>query len=368
MQMNFLKNINYLKKRFKDPSKIKVAVALSGGIDSSVCAFLLKKAGFKVRGFFLNLYDSDFFEDSLSGAKKMSEILEIPFVEVDARKEFKRDVIKYFLFELKNGRTPNPCVVCNEKIKMGILLKKAVSSGMDFLATGHYVKKEEGKIFKILMAKDKSRDQSYFLWKLSQDKLSKLLFPLGDITKKDILKEAEKIGILDKERKESREICFVEKNIEGFVSKFFKEEKGLIIDQDEKIIGKHKGLFLYTIGQRKGIKLSGGPYYVLNKDLKRNVLIVTKNEKDLFRKKLICSEVNWISGLKPSFPLKVEVKTRYAQRLSSAILKNGNGKDRLEIEFKRKQRAITPGQSVVFYISSKGEWEMIGGGVIENFV
>jgi tRNA-uridine 2-sulfurtransferase len=359
--MNFSETVNLFKEKVKDPSEVKIGIALSGGVDSSVCAALLKRAGFKVKAFFLDLYDSDFFNDSFSGAKEISKKLEIPFFRIDARKEFKKEVINYFLSELKKGRTPNPCVVCNEKIKARLLIKEILNQGMDFLATGHYVKKEKEDLFKILRGEDKTRDQSYFLWKLSQRMLSKLLFPLGHLKKEDVLKEAKKEGLLNR-RKESREICFIEDNFESFTSQFLEIRKGPIVNKKGKYLGEHKGLPFYTIGQRKRIGLSGGPYYVLEKNLEDNSLIITKNKKDLLRKKIFCSQLNWISGKKPSFPLKVKIKTRYTQDLFPATLKG------TEVVFGKKQKVIAPGQSAVFYTPFKKDWEMIGGGVIEGSV
>jgi tRNA-specific 2-thiouridylase len=329
----------------------KVAVALSGGVDSSQCAALLKRAGFKIGGFFLNLYSSDFFRESLLNAKRTAEKLEIPFFEIDARKEFKKEVIDYFLSELKKGRTPNPCVVCNEKIKADFLIKKI--KDFDFLATGHYVKKEGKKLF---IAEDKSRDQSYFLWKISPKNLSKIIFPLGELKKKNISKE----DFL--ERRESREICFIKDNLENFAPELLR--KGVIKNKEGKVLGYHKGLPFYTIGQRKGLDLPDGPYYVLEKELKENCLIVSKDKKDLLKEGLTCSSLNWISGKEPSFPLKVMMKTRYNQNLFSVVLKKE--KNEVRAVFNKKQEVSAPGQSAVFYSLFRKDLEMIGGGIIEN--
>jgi len=344
-------------------SKKKVIFAMSGGVDSSVAAWLLQSRGFEVKGIFLKLSNSDFSKESFEKAKKISKILKIPISAVDARKEFKKKVIGYFLKESKRGITPNPCVVCNEEIKFGILLKKALEMGADFLATGHYVKKTESvvglkTVYKLSIAKDKKKDQSYFLWRLNQRKLKHVLFPLGEYMKKEVTEMAKTLGIMKLIRGESRDICFIKNTTGEFLTSHLSEKLGKIVNTKRKIIGEHRGLWLYTIGQRKGIKLSGGPYYVLNKDFKSNTLTVTKNGKNLFGKELLCSDLNWISGKEPKFPLKAEAKIRYRHRLSPAV--SSFSKEGLKIIFEKSQRAITAGQSIVFY---KNE-ELLGGGVI----
>ena len=343
--------------------KKKVIIAMSGGVDSSVAAWLLQNKGFEVKGIFLKLSNSDFSKESFKKAKKISKILKIPISAVDARKEFEKKVIDYFLKESKRGRTPNPCVVCNEEIKFGVLLKKALETGADFLATGHYVKKTESgiglkTIYKLSRAKDKKRDQSYFLWRLNQRKLKRILFPLGEYMKKEVTETAKTLGIMKLIKGESRDICFIENTTGEFLASHLSEKPGKIVNAEGKTMGKHRGLWFYTIGQRKGIKLSGGPYYVLNKDFKNNTLIVTKNGKNLSGKELFCSNLNWISGREPKFPLKAKAKIRYRHRLSPAT--SSFSKKGLRVMFEKPQRAITAGQSIAFY---KNE-ELLGGGVI----
>ena len=308
---------------------------MSGGVDSSVAAALLKRAGFNVEGIFLKLYDSPRFKDGEKRAKKIAKILGIPLRILDSRKEFKKTVIGYFLREYKRGRTPNPCVICNKKIKFNF---------RGWLATGHYVRKVDSKL---LRAKDKEKDQSYFLWMLNQKQLKRILFPVGNYTKAEVKKLARKFRLPVFAAPESQEICFTPPRI--------KQKRGRIVDTGGKILGQHQGLAFYTIGQRKGIGLSGGPYWVLDKDFKRDFLIVTKNEKDLYKKELICENVNWLSGKEPKLPLKVKAKIRYRHKPASAkIYKNH------KVIFNQPQRAITPGQSVVFY---RGQ-ELLGGGII----
>jgi len=352
-------------KTNKEKERFKVVVAMSGGIDSSVAAALLKRKNFEVMGVFMKLVDLPSFRNNEKIAKKVAEILKIKFLVLDLRKEFKKRVIDYFLREYKKGRTPNPCIVCNKEIKFGLLLEKALSLGFDFVATGHYVLKREIEnknskiIYKLFRAKDKEKDQSYFLWQLNQKQLKHILFPIGDYTRKEVENLARKFKLPVLKAKKSVEICFIQTIIDDFLKKYLKEALGKIIDKNGKVIGKHQGLWFYTIGQRKGIGLPGGPYYVLEKDLKRNFLVVTKEEKDLYKKALICENVNWISGKKPKLPLKIKAKIRYRQNSTSAIIKKLKVK-KYKLIFKRPQRAITAGQSVVFY---KGQ-NLLGGGII----
>jgi len=284
------------------------------------------------------------------------------------KKEFKKIVVDYFLKEYKAGKTPNPCIVCNKEIKFGVLLEKALSLGVDFIATGHYARKKEiGENSRsnscklaIFKAKDKEKDQSYFLWQLNQKQLKHILFPIGDYTRKEVEDLARKFKLPVLKAKKSVEICFVQKTISDFLKKYLKESPGKIVDKSGRVMGEHQGLWFYTIGQRKSIGLPGGPYYVLEKDLKRNFLIVTKNEKDLLKKELICKNVNWISGKAPKLPLKIKAKIRY--RINSAraeiIRRFKNGF--YFLKFEKPQKSITAGQSVVFY---KGK-EVLGGGII----
>jgi tRNA-specific 2-thiouridylase len=401
------------KKAGRVQEKNKILVAMSGGIDSSVAAALLKKAGFNVIGVFMKFW-ADSQKNSLevsnrccsseaeNRARKVAKILKIPFYIFDFSQEFKKRIVDYFLKEHKIGNTPNPCVVCNNEIKFGLLLEKALNLGADFVATGHYARLRQSdsnlpmtselseysehsnvnldhsdRI--LLRAKDKNKDQSYFLWMLKQGQLKKILFPIGDYTREEVERLARKFKLPVLEAKKSVEICFIEKTVNEFLRKYLKEKPGLIVEKISKkgqkkhsnilqsvraldgyrILGKHKGLWFYTIGQRKGIGLSGGPFWVLEKDLKKNLLIVTRNEKDLLKKELFCKDVNWISGKEPKLPLKVKAKIRYRTDFTRATIYHLKNKI-YRVIFEKPQRAITPGQSVVFY---KGE-ELLGGGII----
>ena len=339
---------------------------MSGGVDSSVAAAILKRENFDVKGIFMKLADLPKFKEGEKRAKKIAKVLRIPFLTLDLRKEFKKRVIDYFLKEYKKDFTPNPCVVCNKEIKFGLLLEKTLALGADYIATGHYTRKQgvknwEQEIeYKLLKGKDKSKDQSYFLWKLNQSQLKHILFPVGDLTKKEVRKLAKKFKLPVFKASESMEVCFIPKTINGFLEKHLQKKPGNIIDAEGRIIGRHRGLFFYTIGQRKGIGLPGGPYYVLDKDLKRNILIVTKNGKDLYKKELTAKNVNWISGKEPKLPLKVKAKIRYRHQSAQAVITENPKSKACHLKFSKPQRAITPGQSVVFYQGQK----LLGGGII----
>ncbi len=335
--------------------KSRTAVALSGGIDSGIAASTLKEQGFEVMGFFMRLNPD--FKEAEEKARGIASVLNIPFFVFDLRKEFKERIIKQFLEELKKGITPNPCVFCNEQIKFGLFSEKVKRFKPDFIATGHYARiKKEGKKIKLLQAKDKTRDQTYFLWRLNQKKLNKVLFPLGNLLKENIKREAQKKNFPVFPYSESQEICFIPEKLEQFLKKNLRTKKGKIVNEKGKVLGEHQGLWFYTIGQRKGIGLAGGPYYVVRKNYKSNVLIVSKDENLLFQKRIELKKVNWLR--KVNLPLKVKAKIRYGQKEAPARVYSKSKK--LILEFEKDQRAITPGQSAVFY--QKGE--LLGGGII----
>lgn len=361
----------------------KVVIAMSGGVDSSVAAALLKRAGFNLVGVFMKFWsplggatrinaDLHRYEnrccssEAEARARKVAKILDIPFYVFNFKKEFKKRVVDYFLEGYKKSITPNPCVVCNKEIKFGLLLEKALKLDADFIATGHYARKVQDsktKILEILKAKDKNKDQSYFLWQLSQKQLKHILFPIGNYTKTQVRGLAKKFNLPVSDIPESMEICFIQDTINDFLKRYLKLRPGKIVDIKGKVLGIHHGLPFYTIGQRKGIELSGGPYYVLEKDIKKNVLIVTKREKDLYAKELIAEKVNWVFGKEPTLPLKIEARIRYRHEPAQATITSISNPKNLKtykLTFNKFQRAITPGQSAVFY---KGE-KLLGGGII----
>jgi tRNA-specific 2-thiouridylase len=306
---------------------------------------------------------------------------------IDARERFKKEVVEYFLDEYRSGRTPNPCVFCNEKLKFKILFEEARRIRADWVATGHYARlrreisndkyqitnplsgradkfqasnsKPKTKLFK---AADETKDQSYFLYRLKQEQLRKLIFPLGEYKKSEVKKMARELGFASAERRETQNVCFL---LDEDVSSFLKEnlalEKGDIVDQNGLILGTHEGLPLYTIGQRKGVRIGGtGPYYVSGKDFSRNVLFVTNSPGDikLERKEIILREVSFLSR-KTKLSFRALVATRYQQKeIYATIFKRGV---EYSIRFEKSQRFVAPGQSAVFY-SKKGE--VLGGGII----
>ena len=342
----------------------KVIVAMSGGVDSSVAAVLLKKQDYQVEGVFMRLGIAE-DNESERNARAVAKKLKIKFRVVDLSMEFKRKIINYFISEYEKGRTPNPCVECNKEIKFGILIDKVLDDRNSFIATGHYVSCSETRFRnrKLLKAKDKNKDQSYFLYNLNQKILKRCLFPLGNYTKDEVRKIAKKYKFEIQNQKESQEICFIQDKYYGdFLQKHLKLKFGDIVDVDNNILGSHKGLPLYTIGQRRDIRIGGtGPYYVIGLNRRKNQLIVSdnKNDKNLYSRELIAKKVNWISGSVPKFPLKVKAKTRY--RMDEQSAKIDRIKNKYIITFSRSQRAVMSGQSIVLY---KGN-EILGGGIIK---
>jgi len=321
--------------------KYKVICAMSGGVDSSVAAALLKKQEHDVVGVFMLMHKNSNSRD----AKFVTKKLKIPFKILDVRKEFKKWVIDYFIQEYKKGNTPNPCVECNKWIKFRFLLEKMLEMKADFIATGHYARVKNRKL---LIAKDIKKDQSYFLWTLKKEQLSKILFPIGDYTKEQVRGLAKKLGLPVFNKKDSQEVCF------AVSRRSFKAKAGDIITADGKKVGEHKGLVFYTIGQRKGIEIGGiGPFYVVKKDLKNNALIVSKSEKDLLKKEMVVKNMNWISRKPYNGLCKVKIRSMTPMVLAR-IKKN-------KVIFNKPQRAITHGQSAVFYKNR----EVLGGGVID---
>jgi len=339
---------------------------LSGGVDSSVACALLKKQGFDVIGFHLRFWkakeNKSKNKEVEDRVKKIGEALDIPIKFFDVKENFKKLVDDYFLKEMRNGRTPNTCVVCNREIKFKFLLEKAKELKCDYLATGHYAQLKNNKLFR---AKDLNKDQTYFLWgvKLALQQWSKILFPIGEIESKQKVREiAKEFNLPTHQTPSSSDACFLGSlDFNSFLQKKLGKKKGKIVDKQGNILGEHNGLWFCTIGQRKGIGLSGGPWFVAGKDLKKNILVISKNEKDLLKKELITREVNWFSGGEPALPLKFLAKVRYGSLLAPAVIKEKLGSRKYKIIFTKPQRAITAGQSIVFY---KGK-ELLGGGIIQ---
>lgn len=333
----------------------KVIVAFSGGVDSSTSSLLLRKQGLDVSAVFMRLTDSPYFKFAEERARKLAKSMKLPFSVLDLRKEFKKIVIDYFIKGYRDGITPNPCVVCNREIKFGLFLKHALKMKADYIATGHYVAtkiKNDG--IHIYQSKDSKKDQSYFLWRLNQKQIGRVIFPVGRQTKDLTRAIAKKNKLASADFPESQEVCFVKEVNSDYLQKYIKKKKGEVVDSRGNVLGYHDGIYFYTIGQRRGIGLPGGPYWVIGKNIKKNKLIVSSNEKDLLSKEVKFKNVNWILGESPKLPLKIKAKIRYGHKSSSGTLSKNR------VVFDNPQRAVTPGQSIVFYKNK----EMLGGGII----
>lgn len=334
-----------------------VICALSGGVDSAVAALFLKKK-YSIQGVFLKTND-DIDKKAELKVKIIAEKLNIPLKIVDLRKEFQQKVVQPFLKEYQKNRTPNPCVFCNKNFKFYFLFEQLIKFDANFISTGHYARiKKKKNSYHLLRAKSSRKDQSYFLYRLTQKDLKKIIFPLGDLDKKEILEIAKQNNLIDDKYQESQEICFIKDNIRDYLQKKIGQNQGKIVNIDGKILGEHQGLHFYTIGQRRGIGFSDGPFYIVKKDRKDNVLIISKNKKDLDKKYFKITEVSWIN--KVDFPLNVRVKVRSNSKLKVATIIKKE-KDYF-IELQEEEKGITPGQSAVFY---KGD-EILGGGIIKN--
>jgi len=358
--------------------KKRVIVAMSGGVDSSVAAAMLVRQGYDVIGIFMKLWaektsSQDLAReniccsaDAATAARAVASKLRIPFYVINLEKEFKKAVVDYYIKEYDEGRTPNPCVICNRDIKGEILMKKVLELEGDFLATGHYAQiKKQGSKFYLLSSADKNKDQTYFLWTLTEEKLARILFPIGGLTKPEVRDLAKKWKLPTAERRESQGICFIpDRDVCGFLHRHAEKltKSGEIHDINGKKIGIHNGLINYTIGQRERLGL-GGPraYYVVELKSKENILVVGA-ESDLYKKKLIASDLNWIdiTEEKQLVMNDIKAKIRYGHPAEDCRLKIVS--DKLRVTFKKPQRALTPGQSIVFYKNNK----VLGGGVIEK--
>lgn len=393
----------YVRKNVKDgvENKKAVFVAMSGGVDSSVAALLLKNQGYDVTGVFMRCFNLDgcAVRDA-EDARRVANHLQIPFYTFDFEEEYKRDVVDYMVAGYRDGITPNPDVMCNKEIKFGLFLKKALELGADYIATGHYVRlsriasrnNSASPLSSLCAAKDTNKDQSYFLWTLTQEQLKHCLFPIGDYLKSEVREIARKAGLPMAEKKDSQGICFLGKvALADFLKEYIPASRGRIVTTDGRLIGTHDGAQFYTIGQRHlgitdyvlGKRGRDGmkPRYVVQKDVKTNTVIVAEGDDNpaLYKRELKLTRMNFIGG--SPFSGKVLARVRYRQPLAKArIMNNESGiKDYFPIhnskflilKFDRPVKFIAPGQSAVFYLpvrSSAEEgsdgFELLGGGVI----
>lgn len=343
------------EKKTKQPT---VIVGLSGGVDSAVAAHLLIQQGYNVRAVFMknfsgkvgNLLQCPWKEDRRS-AYQVAAHLDIPIETWDLEKDYRKQVLDYLYAEYRAGRTPNPDIRCNSEIKFKLFLHLAREHGADYIATGHYARiKKTTTGYHLLKGIDNDKDQSYFLSGLNQRQLSQALFPLGMMRKTAVRAVAKKLGLPNYDRPDSQGICFVgEVKMLDFLKAKIKPRQGNIVDTKGKIIGKHPGVYYFTIGQRRGLDLGGGPIrYVVAKDVKKNILVVGEaDDQALYRREVQVSEWHWVS--KPrSFPFKAKAKLRYRQQDQSCTIAKPSG-NRTTIRFSRKQRAVTPGQIIAVY-------------------
>ena len=350
---------------------------MSGGVDSSVAAYLLKEQGYDVIGVTMQIWQEDKeYEEREGGccslsavddARRVADKIGIPFYVLNFRDSFKKNVIDYFIDEYMEGKTPNPCIACNKYLKFDELLKKAQGIGADYIATGHYAKIEEHNGRYILVkSDDDKKDQTYALYNMTQEQLAHTLMPCGEYTKDRIREIAKEIGLDVHNKKDSEEICFISDNNHGkYISEAMpgKVKQGNFVDKDGNILGKHKGIVYYTIGQRKGLGLAmGRPVFVTDITPLTNEVVVGA-EEDIFKTDLICKDINFIAFDNLDKSLELKAKIRYSAKPATAtITPLENGKVR--VSFKEKQRAITKGQSVVFYLDDL----VVGGGIIESLV
>ena len=350
----------------------KAIIAMSGGVDSSVCAYLLKKAGYECIGATMRLFTNEEVKttektccslDDTEDAKSVARRLDMPHYVFNFTDDFEKKVIEKFVRSYEEGLTPNPCIDCNRYLKFDKLFSRMKELGFDYVATGHYARiVEENGRFLLKKAIDDSKDQSYVLYQMTQEQLSHTLFPLGNMTKTETRKIAEENGFVNAKKHDSQDICFVPDGdyaafIEGYRNKKYKS--GNFVDKNGNVLGTHKGIICYTIGQRKGLGLSlPAPMYVLSKDIEKNEVILCSND-ELFSSSLDCIDVNWIAFSEPPESLSAMVKIRYNQKEQPAKV-TVTGDKSVHIEFDEPQRAIAKGQAAVFYDGDT----VIGGGTI----
>ncbi|GAB7056218.1 tRNA 2-thiouridine(34) synthase MnmA [Paenibacillus sp. YK5] len=357
--------------------KARVVLGMSGGVDSSVSALLLKEQGYEVIGVFMkNWDDTDEFghctaEEDAEDVRRVCDQIGIPYYTVNFEKQYMDKVFTYFLDEYRKGRTPNPDVMCNREIKFGEFLNKALELGADYIATGHYARVEHRDgAYRLLRGLDSNKDQTYFLHALDQYQLSKAMFPIGHLPKPEVRAIAEKAGLATAKKKDSTGVCFIgERNFKAFLSSYLPAKPGEMRTLEGEIKGRHDGLMYYTMGQRQGLGIggsgSGEPWFVAGKDLENNILYVVQGEKHpaLYSTGLQATDLTWIKGEAPKEPLRCTAKFRYRQPDQDVTVHFGEG-GACEVVFDQPQKAITPGQAVVFYDGD----ECLGGATIDKII
>ncbi len=358
----------------KEPKDTKVVIGMSGGVDSSVAAHLLKEQGYQVIGVFMKNWDEKDDDgvctaaDDYQDVRKVCQKLDIPYYTVNFVKEYWDRVFEYFLSEYRRGRTPNPDVMCNKEIKFKAFLEFAMKIGADYIAMGHYAQVDfkDGR-YRLLRGKDNNKDQTYFLCELNQEQLSKSMFPIGHLSKPEVRKIAEDLDLATAKKKDSTGVCFIgERNFRSFLDNYLPAKSGPIMTLKGEKKGEHFGLMHYTLGQRKGLGIGGDgePWFVVDKDLEKNILYVVQGEKNpaLYSVGLRASDMNWIPGAPVASTFQCTAKFRYRQP-DQQVMVHVKDNNEIILEFKEPQKAITPGQAVVLY---NGE-ECLGGGIIEEY-
>ena len=365
------------------PEQTKVIVGMSGGVDSSVSAYLLKEQGFQVEGLFMKNWEEDDNDEycaaaeDLQDAQQVADKLGIELHTINFAAEYWDNVFEYFLAEYKAGRTPNPDIMCNKEIKFKAFLEFAAEElGADYIATGHYVQRRKTEdSWQMLRGLDDNKDQSYFLYTLGSDHVAQTLFPIGHIEKSVVREIAKEQGLITHDKKDSTGICFIgERKFKDFLSKFLPAQPGVIKTAEGEDIGEHDGLMYHTLGQRKGLHIGGTknhgdePWYVVDKDVANNILIVGQgaNHPRLFSDGLIAKQLDWVARKAPvamGETLRCTVKTRYRQQDIDCQISMAEN-DQCQVIFDQPQKAVTPGQSAVFYANEV----CLGGGIIESYI
>ena len=359
----------------------RVVVGLSGGVDSAVSVIKLQEAGYDVEGMFMRNWDSSINNDILGNphtndsicpqeidymdAVKTAEELGIKLTRIDFVEEYWQRVFSYFLDEYRANRTPNPDILCNKEIKFKAFLDKAMEMGFDYIAMGHYARVVHEPEIQLLRGLDRNKDQSYFLCQLTKEQLYKALFPIGEMTKPEVRALAKKYNLSIAEKKDSTGVCFIgERNFKQFLENYLPAKKGKIMTLDGEVVGEHDGIMYYTIGQRKGLGLggAGNAWFVLGKDAEKNILLVGRgeNQEYLFSNRAIVSKINWIG---PEFVGELCCLAKFRYRgIDNKVVIKWLDKDKMEVRYEEKAKAVTPGQEAVFYDGER----LLGGGTIDE--